>query len=564
MNDAGGKLRGIALPLALVIVTAVLGLPALRVFFSLDDHLFLERAAGLVPWDEGIRRLLSVRVFFTAAWRLFGDNAAGYHLAVLSIHALNGWLVTRVARRLGLGGSAAAAAGLAFVAAPAAFTVLHWISCIQEALLACGALLTTLLVMDGRLPAALAASVLVLLCKESGALLLPALALALPMTRRRRLLLGAGGVAVAAALLAVMGAFAPRAAGNPYETALGPNILANLFTYLAWLGRPWDWFPDRVAAPAPQLWAWGLVPIAAAVAVAWGSPVRRRALLRGALVFLALLAPVLPLVRHSYLYYLYLPLVPVWILAAAALDAAPGRLRRAVWALPVCLVLLSGWQGQQRRTATIAEGVLADPVLRYAATARGMVVDLRAAGAEGDLLIVGPPAAGPVDLVGAGDPASEAAREVFLLAGRALDDGRSVPVFLPKVTSAELLVDIGEATPWRDRKLYLTRGEGRLHHLGDGPAGRRKLSAYFFRTGDLPRARREVGALLALAPDDPFLIGDLGAIALAEGRTAEADSILTQLDELVRRETVPGGAAASRDDLARRIAAERGREAGAR
>lgn len=564
MSEAGGKLRGIALPLALVLVTAGLGLPALRVFFSLDDHLFLERAAGLVPWDEGIRRLLSVRVFFTAAWRLFGDNAVLYHLAVLSIHALNGWLVTRVARRLGLGGSAAAAAGLAFVAAPAAFTVLHWISCIQEALLACGALLTTLLVLDGRLPAALAASVLVLLCKESGALLLPALALALPMTRRRRLLLGAGGVAVAAALLAAMGAFAPRAAGNPYETALGPNILANLFTYLAWLGRPWDWFPDRVAAPAPQLWAWGLVPIAAAVAVAWGSPVRRRALLRGALVFLALLAPVLPLVRHSYLYYLYLPLVPVWILAAAALDSAPCRLRRAVWALPVCLVLLSGWQGHQRRTATIATGVLADPVLRYAAAARGMVADLREAGAAGDLLVLGPSGAGPVDLAAADEVAGGAGREVFLLAGRALDDGRSVPVFLPEVTSAALIVDIGEDTVWRDRKFYLTRGEGRLHYLGDGLDGRRKLGAYFYRTQDHARARREVLALLAQAPNDPYLIGDLGAIALAQGRSAEADSILSRLAELVRREAVPGGAAASRDDLAQRIAAGRDRAAAER
>ncbi|MBK7703977.1 MAG: hypothetical protein IPI34_14370 [bacterium] len=564
MSGAGRRLRQAALPLLLAALTAGLGLPALRVFFSLDDHLFLERAAGLVPWDEGWRRLLSVRLFFGAAWRLFGDDAVGYHAVVLAIHALNGWLVARLARRLGLGGSAAAAAGLAFVASPAAFTVLHWISCVQEALLACGALLATLLVLDGRLLAALAASAAMLLCKESGALLLPALALVLPMTRRRRLLLGAGGAAVAAVLLAATGAFAPRAAGNPYETAYGPNILANLFTYLAWLGRPWDWYPDRAAVPAPQLWPWGLVPVAAAIAVAWGSPARRRALSRGALVFLALLAPVLPLVRHSYLYYLYLPLVPVWILAAAALDAAPGRLRRAVWILPVCLALLSGWQGHQRRTATIAQGVLADPVLRYAASARSMIADLRAAGAAGDLLVLGPSVSRSVDLVGAGGVAGAAERGVFLLAGRALDDGRSVPLFLPQVTSADLTVDIGATTAWRDRKLYLTRGEGQLHFLGDGPDGRRKLSAYFFRSGDLVRARREVLALLALAPDDPFLVGDLGAVALAQGRAAEADSILSRLDVLVGREASPGGAAASRDDLARRIAAERGRAPGAR
>ena len=562
MSDAGGRLRGVALPLALGLVTIGLGLPAVRIFFSLDDHLFLERAAGLVPWDEGIRRLLSVRVFFTAAWRLFGDNAVGYHLTIMSIHALNGWLVTRVARRLGLGDAAAAAAGLAFVAAPAAFTVLHWISCVQEALLACGALLATLLVLEGRLPGAFGAFALTLLCKESGALLLPALALVLPMPPRRRLLLGAGGVALATALLFVMGTFAPRPAGSPYETAFGLNLVANLFTYLAWLGRPWDWFPDRAAVPVPEIWAWGLVPIAASVAAVWGSPARRRALLRGVLVFLALLAPVLPLVRHSYSYYLYLPLVPIWILAAAALGLASGRLRRAVWVLPILVIALSGWQGHQRRTGTIAEGVLADPVLRYAAAARGMVEDLRVAGAAGDLLIVGPPAAGAVDLIDEDGIEGDVQREVFLLAGRALDDGRSVPVFLPRVTSAALVVDIGDHTVWWDRKLYLSRGEGRLHDLGDGADGRRKLAAYFYRTQDYPRARREILALMARAPNDPQLIGQLGAIALAQGLAAEADSILSRLDELARREAVPGGAAASRNDLARWIQEDRSRPSG--
>jgi hypothetical protein len=564
LNRGAAAWRRAALPLLLAAASACLGLPALRVFFSLDDHLFLERAAGLVPWDEGLRRLVSVRLFFDAAWRVFGDRAVWYHLTVLSIHALNGWLVTRVARRLSLGERAAAAAGLAFVVAPAAFTVLHWISCVQEALLACGALVTTLLVLDGRVAAALAAFAMTLLCKESGALLLPALAVVVPMPRRRRLLLGVGGAVVAAVLLAAMGTFTPRPAASPYATAYGPNLVTNLLTYLAWLARPWDAYPDRVPAPAPQLWAWGLIPVVILAVAAWRRPQWRRALLSGGLVFLALLAPVLPLVRHSYLYYLYLPLAPVWILGAAALDAAPGRRGRAVWLLPLILALLAGWQGHQRRSATIRGETLADPVLRYAELARGMVADLRDAGAAGDVLVVSSSLSTPIDLAGNTPVAAGARHVVFVLAGRALDDGRSVPLFLPRVTSAEFVVDIGEATPWQDRKLYLTRGAGRLDYLGVGAAGRTKLAAYLYQMQDYPRVRRELLALLSLSPDAPELISNLGAIALSLGREAEADSALARLDSLLSRGTAPAGAAECRDDLAGQIAQFRGRPPAAR
>ena len=56
------------------LVTFVLHRSALSVFFGQDDLLFLQRVEGLDPWPGGIRRILSVRTFFTVCWRVFGDR----------------------------------------------------------------------------------------------------------------------------------------------------------------------------------------------------------------------------------------------------------------------------------------------------------------------------------------------------------------------------------------------------------------------------------------------------------------------------------------------------------
>ncbi len=150
----------------LLAVTFALYREALGVFFSLDDLLFLQAADGVAGFPRGLRRILSVRGFFTACWNLFGDRAHLYHVVALSFHAGSGLLLALIGRRLGLRDLAAAALGLAFVASPMAFTCLHWISGVQEVGLAFFSFLAVLFLLRNRTAydaAALMAFVLALL-----------------------------------------------------------------------------------------------------------------------------------------------------------------------------------------------------------------------------------------------------------------------------------------------------------------------------------------------------------------------------------------------------------------
>ena len=84
------------LPLGLLMAALILYWPALKVFFSLDDLRFLLRAAGLEESPPGMRRLLSVQLYFRGAWALFGTRAHLYHLVTILLHAANAWLVYKI------------------------------------------------------------------------------------------------------------------------------------------------------------------------------------------------------------------------------------------------------------------------------------------------------------------------------------------------------------------------------------------------------------------------------------------------------------------------------------
>ncbi|MCP4548876.1 MAG: hypothetical protein GY835_20680 [bacterium] len=551
MNKARRNLVEIGLLALCFALTFFIYHRAFGVFFATDDLLFLMRADGLEEWLDKypLRRLLSVKWFFTAAWNLFGDRAELYHLVILSVHALSSWLTVLLARRLRIGENGSRLAGLFFLLAPVGFTCLHWISGVQDVLLALFALLTALCLTRRGLIwelAALICYVLAMLSKEAGFLLLPVLVLVLPQPdgrspvenkARAYRLLGVG-VPVGFVILYGAGAFMERQIGDPYATKMGFNVVQNLLTYTAWLVRPWDFFPDQKPEFNPALWRWGLVLPLIWVMVFWRRPAWRQVLLKTVLVFLALLVPVLPLVRHSYLYYLYVPLIPVYLLAAAGLARIPGRGGRLIFLAPLLLLLLNVWQGTMRHEAKLDGKLIADPILRYAELGKVAVNDLREMESplKGNAIFLVPFMGQKVDLAKGLRAAPNARRAWFVPVWKALRDGTALALFFPELKAATLIIDFNEMAEnenrWRESKLYWIGGAGHINWLGRGVEGRHALSRLFYQYRDYERVRRELEVLRAEFPADVDLLCDICIVADKLGDRQAIGSTLDRMREM--------------------------------
>ncbi len=547
-------------PLFILLLALALYLPALRVFFSLDDFRFLLRAAGFENYPDSFRRLVSIRLFFGAAWRLFGTTPWLYHLVVLVLHAANAWLLYILARRLGLKQIAACAASILFIATPAAFLPMHWISGIQEVSVTFFALISAYFLLgrgNKSIAVSLAAAGLALLCKETSFLLLPALALILPAARKRRCILGLGGLLLGVGMLWAAGAFTQRTAGDPYESVLGLNVLWNLLTYNAWIVRFWEYFPDKITEFQTGLAAWGLILPALLAILCWRYPKSRRPIIRASFLFLCLLLPVLPLIRHSYFYYLYLPLLPFWLLAGSGI----GKLsRRSIqYAILALFILNSAIFGIRHRGAELRKGMLEDPILRYAAYAEGFIKEFRATGMTEyeDHLILLYLSDMSVDLTGGRELKALEKRAQFWVVEKALLEGKALSLFFPamRMVCFEATSNAEYFTGWQNMHIYWVSGPTEIKYLGFGENGRFKLVESAMAQGKYKEALREVSIMLELRPDNPPLNYIRGHIALEQGDEATFQAIIEKFESMVGRETVPGEASRALNAL-RKLAAE--------
>jgi hypothetical protein len=517
----------------LIVLPLALYWSGFQVFFSLDDLQFLLRATGFDQNTPALGRFISTKLFFFASWRLFGSQAWLYHLVVFTFHVANASILYLLARRLKLERNAAYAASILFATTYVAFLPLHWISGIQEVTMTFFALVAAYFFLGQNalsFAISLAAGCCSLLCKESSILLFPSLALVLPVSMKRKWLLGSAGLLLGLMLLALAGNIGIRPAGDPYESSFGMNIIWNLLTFSAWLARFWVCFPDKVARYDQHLAAWGLIlPILLALA-AWRLPKTRGPIGKATLVFILALLPVLPLVRHSYFYYLYLPLIPLWLLAGGSLARIP---RRSIFAIILVLfVILSGWNARRHRCAEIAEGVLEDPILRYAVTARNAVRSMReSAGlARGDVLIIKPVSAIDIDLTGGQSAGSIGQYPESSLVERALLGGKALRLFFPHLRNV-YFEDPSRSTPgWQHMTLYLTYDLGMMKFLGQGEGGRLALIEDCLANGPFNLAKREVLILLEVYPDDPSLLSILGKIALSQKDTRSLEEIVQKLE----------------------------------
>ncbi|MBI5711607.1 MAG: hypothetical protein HZC42_15080 [Candidatus Eisenbacteria bacterium] len=537
-----------------LLLAALVHWPALRTFFAQDDITFLARARGLesAPWS--FARLFSGAPRWALFDALFGLDPLPYHAANLLLHLANVALTWAVARRL-LGGRAPAwAAAVLFGTSTIAFTPLHWATGLGELLATTGALGALLLFLDARArgtrrsdgatretgfppldarargargndagsretgPPPLDARArgsntllwLSALCALAAALsketvlLLPLVLvvaewrLDAPALDLRR------AIPAAAAMLAFAAAFllsARRAGylgGEAYAMSAAPGFLAaNLATYLRWCVTPHVAVRDAVAAMDP-----GALPAGLAVAVALALALwsQRRAPRHpeevGAAWFLLLLAPVLPLRHHTYLYYVY----PAWAGACWLIAGAGQRLvRRLPAAAPVAfaaVVALAGlgFTGVRARERAMTGAFPADRTVRESRMLRNVVAGLRAArlspGTSVAFVNPAPRRHSSLAAAGAAPTAS------YLPLEQALRGGEAVRLFFPGLRYAGFADTLPRA--WEDAESFLYQDDGTLRSLGRGAAALAGLGYFTLRTRQWARADAMFRRSLAL------------------------------------------------------------------
>lgn len=329
----------IALDTMLALACALLALwvhqRALAVYFHPDDLISLEWARGVIPRpDAGLWRLLSGQLYFATALRFFGADPAPYHVLNMALHMVNVVLLYAVARSSGAPRAAATLVAGLFGTARPAFSVLQQAVGIGE-LLALAFGMGALLLAEHRTlrtrVAAVALMAAALLSKEA-VLLLP-LVLLIPREPGSWRRAGAwrDRLGVALPLLAVtavagtalvLGNIRDRAfGGDAYAMGFGADTFHNLMTYTVWAFDVRNPFFDDPGGISQTAWKVGLPVLVVLLGLAILARSRTRLPAVGLVWAAVTLAPVLPLLHHTYANYLYSPLAGLALALSTSLVA---------------------------------------------------------------------------------------------------------------------------------------------------------------------------------------------------------------------------------------------------
>ena len=541
---------------------------ALAGFFSLDDLVIMEEARGLRAATPGLWRLLSRHLYFGATVPMFGAHPLPYHLVSMFVHAANiGLLYVWVRSRSGSLLAATVGAGL-FGASRLHMTALGSAATIGEPLaltFTLGAFLLHDRGVRGRVGAA-ALFALALLSKES-VVLLPLVLLwprrGGPMLRERLVnaapMLALG--ALFAVALALSGAGSAQLGGQAYERAFGSNLVMNLMTYTRWVAHPLDAFPGQVSAFDAGDWPIGIAATLALGALAWLG--RRAAFppVLGCRWWLLALAPVLPLLHHTYLYYLYIPFAGVamvmagtagWVEEWAAGTSrsgdrgkgAPVRRRtggalQVVRGVAIALVIAHGLHADRLLTVRYAAhmpgtGIPLDPDLRKSEMARHAVqgVTRQLSGRHARVAFLVPASLADVYSTATGQRLGRAAADsgTYILLAGALDDGRGLRALMPNVDSVAFL------SAWRPGyggfEMFSQGSDGTVYPQGRGAEGYAAAAAAMIGGGAIEPARQFLAGALSEFPDDAPLRYQYARSFYASG---DSLGMRRELEELVRR-----------------------------
>ncbi len=464
--------------LALAVIAFITFRGALGYFFSQDDFEGLARARGLLPRLPGPWRLLSNQLYFDGMRAIADLNPFAYHLASLLAHALVTVLAFRYLRAWVAVPAALIGAGF-FAVHPALFTALYWISAGSTIHSAAFGLLALLAERrdDRRRWLAVPCYALALLARET-AIGLPLVMIAARLQTRRASMKDpvlASLIAVAIVFVSgmmmndVIGLTQSRGAGAAYGAGIGPHVLANLATYLAWstnfLLATVRSFSDAVDP--------GAVPIALVIAaVAIGGAALRPLRVRGWIVawtlFAVWIAPVLVLQHHTYHYYLYGPLIGIGWSVAIAFDSIAAMIRRRAaaraaregsstfaFAIAAMLSALLAWNGaalvRKVEFHPFDEGLRSDPTVDRAIIAGNVHASLAATPLPSGVTLRfwSPMSIGRQQSRDPGAPDRESYWEGNVRA--AILDGLGVRVLFPQVRAVEF---VRRLSPVRDSTWY--------------------------------------------------------------------------------------------------------------
>jgi hypothetical protein len=555
--DLAPRWRDAGLAAACALVALWLYRRARDGFFTVDDFIYLERAAGIVPAHETAWRFVSGRLYPWLALHVFGRDPAPYLTAQWLSHGLTAAMLYFWLRRRSTPLMAALGAGL-WAGSAQFVTVVYQMTTFGETA-ALGLSLFAFVLAEsggrGRLALATVVFVIALACKES-VVLLPLL-LVLPdgsaASFRARLLRATPLLVAGAAWIAYVAATESQArifGGSAYASGVGLHVATNLLRYAAWSLDVVHPTPDLQSGFSPVAGIALAVLLAAAIVLARRG---RHLALAGMCGWLLALAPVLFLLHARYQHYLYAPLA--FLAAAVAGLFAPrngvgAAAPRWAWAAVTLVVIgQAAWSDRllQTRHTTMLPGLDLpfDPFLRKTEFSRRFALGLGALPkARSRLLVLEPEGVDRVYNVRTGREARGLDPKLgYRVIEATLDDGRALRFLYPQLDTVAF-ADRWE--PVHDDFVLVTHamsGAATVH--GRGPDAHASVARQWMRAGFAAASVAHLTRVLRVHPGAAKL-RYLRAAGLAMlGRDADARPEL----ERVAREAPEPEASMAREAL---------------
>ena len=314
------------------------------------------------------------------------------------------------------------------------------------------------------------------------------------------------------------------------------NLVHNLMTYSWWsvdLVRP---VPDAHGLLDPTAWRVGMWPLVAFALAIVLSRERRAAILFGCAWWLAGLAPVLPLVAHTYGHYLYMPMAGFAVAGAAAIETPVARLadrearapaaivRAALMLLAIAFSVRSELLIRERVSARLGSTQLAlDPFTRKMEVAQRAISTLsgQVDRARDTVVVFTPPGLGRSISTSTGREVAAPPPGVpyYDVVEGVLGGGIALRLFEPRLDS---VVFVRRWTAdYRDFTLFTEGPAGRLVMMGRGPRSHSRMGGVLIEGGYNEQARDYLAEVVRIYPDDRL---DRLLYAVALSGAGELDS----------------------------------------
>ena len=318
--------------------------------------------------------------------------------------------------------------------------------------------------------------------------------------------------------------------GEAYAMAFGANLFHNLMTYVAWAFDLRNAFFDDPGGISESAWRFGLPVLLGLLALAWVTRDRTRLPMIGLLWAAVTLAPVLPLIHHTYATYLYAPLAGVALAVGSGLEScivmawslrprenARGRRRAGARASPelavatvMALGVLAYAIGSERllaaRVMRRVEGLDLpfDRQLRKSEMIRRATAGLeRAGGARRIVLYLPPEASTRLDQRTGRMYSDTTLKLEQMLMVRVLDQGRALRALSPGLDSVAFVTRWTAA--YADFDLCANTPAGDIVDFGQGPDAHLRLGALLLQSGKHRLAEDLLTSACAAYPNDARL-----------------------------------------------------------